>query len=228
MYTADANITAMDSWCNRDCAVALAKIGGKQTVLVSLYLDINLDVRPGWLDGLMAMIEDKKFPVIMGVDSNAHSVMYGPDSNHRGNAFEDFILQYGMKVENSGRTPTFDTRRGNKEIKTFIDVTLTRDLTTDIHNWRVSTEYNASDHNNIHFEVVCHKPEPEVIRPWSKADWSALGKELGEADYRIPKDMSMKKLDKLVSRLYSLLEGCLLYTSPSPRDRQKSRMPSSA
>ena len=26
----------------------------------------------------------------------------------------------------------------------------------------------------------------------------------------------------------ALLEGCLLYTSPSPRDRQKSRMPSSA
>ena len=25
-----------------------------------------------------------------------------------------------------------------------------------------------------------------------------------------------------------LLNGCLLYTSPSPRDRQKSRMPSSA
>ena len=24
------------------------------------------------------------------------------------------------------------------------------------------------------------------------------------------------------------LQGCLLYTSPSPRDRQKSRMPSSA
>ena len=26
----------------------------------------------------------------------------------------------------------------------------------------------------------------------------------------------------------NLLSGCLLYTSPSPRDRQKSRMPSSA
>ena len=26
----------------------------------------------------------------------------------------------------------------------------------------------------------------------------------------------------------TVLEGCLLYTSPSPRDRQKSRMPSSA
>ena len=32
--------------------------------------------------------------------------------------------------------------------------------------------------------------------------------------------------DKLIEIL--LREGCLLYTSPSPRDRQKSRMPSSA
>ena len=28
--------------------------------------------------------------------------------------------------------------------------------------------------------------------------------------------------------IYILLKDCLLYTSPSPRDRQKSRMPSSA
>ena len=27
---------------------------------------------------------------------------------------------------------------------------------------------------------------------------------------------------------FTVLKGCLLYTSPSPRDRQKSRMPSSA
>ena len=32
----------------------------------------------------------------------------------------------------------------------------------------------------------------------------------------------------LVAGGHVLLEGCLLYTSPSPRDRQKSRMPSSA
>ena len=29
-------------------------------------------------------------------------------------------------------------------------------------------------------------------------------------------------------RLIDIIEPCLLYTSPSPRDRQKSRMPSSA
>ena len=33
-----------------------------------------------------------------------------------------------------------------------------------------------------------------------------------------------KNLEEVVEQL----EGCLLYTSPSPRDRQKSRMPSSA
>ena len=32
----------------------------------------------------------------------------------------------------------------------------------------------------------------------------------------------------LVNRTTRLVELCLLYTSPSPRDRQKSRMPSSA
>ena len=32
----------------------------------------------------------------------------------------------------------------------------------------------------------------------------------------------------LVRSLDELQETCLLYTSPSPRDRQKSRMPSSA
>ena len=39
--------------------------------------------------------------------------------------------------------------------------------------------------------------------------------------YRIPNQ------ERLADRL-AALSGCLLYTSPSPRDRQKSRMPSSA
>ena len=32
----------------------------------------------------------------------------------------------------------------------------------------------------------------------------------------------------ILPSLIALLSACLLYTSPSPRDRQKSRMPSSA
>ena len=35
-------------------------------------------------------------------------------------------------------------------------------------------------------------------------------------------------IDGITYKLRLLPSGCLLYTSPSPRDRQKSRMPSSA
>ena len=35
-------------------------------------------------------------------------------------------------------------------------------------------------------------------------------------------------LKDIVQSLFTVLTSCLLYTSPSPRDRQKSRMPSSA
>ena len=43
----------------------------------------------------------------------------------------------------------------------------------------------------------------------------------------IPKEVA--NMEAHYARLWkSLCEACLLYTSPSPRDRQKSRMPSSA
>ena len=38
----------------------------------------------------------------------------------------------------------------------------------------------------------------------------------------------LKKASRLHAAQAKKIEGCLLYTSPSPRDRQKSRMPSSA
>ena len=213
----DVNLTAMDSWCNRDCAVALTRVGGVQTVIVSLYLDINLEVQPRWLDQLMEMIEAKRFPVIMGIDTNAHSTLYGPSNNARGNAFEDFVMQYGLRIENEGTVPTFQTMRGNKQIETHIDVTISRGLSTRIIDWRVCTEYNASDHNTILFGVESGKPEPEIVRPWAKADWNKFSAVLKTAEYRIPKAMSMKKLDRLVDRMYSILDEALDLACPQTK-----------
>ena len=205
----DVGLTAMDNWCNRDCAVALTRIGGRQTIIVSLYLDVKLDVQPAWLDRLMEMIETKNYPAIIGVDSNAHSTLYGPDTNTRGASFEDFILSYGLNVENRGNAPTFEVRRGNNMVETHIDVSLTRGLTAQVQNWRVDREYNASDHNTIRFEVATTKPEPQLVRPWGKADWRKFSSLLSKADYGVPRDMSMKKLDKLVEKVYKLLKEAL-------------------
>ena len=205
----DVKITAMENWCSRDCAVGLVKIGGKQTVLVSLYLDINLRVQQPWVDELMRMVDAKGYPIIIGVDTNAHSSLYGPHTNKRGEALEDFIIQYGLSVENVGTIPTFETQRGAKKIETHIDATLTRGVPAGVRNWEVNREYNASDHNTISFQVTSECNEPELVRPWGKADWDTFEAKLALADYRVPDSMSMKKLDKLVDRLYKILEEAL-------------------
>ena len=152
------------------------------------------------------MISNKNFPLIMGVDSNAHSLLYGPDTNARGTALEDFILQYGLKVENLGTAPTYEIQRGSKRVQTHIDVTLSRGLPICLENWRVNRNYNASDHDSIFFEISSSKQDPELVRPWSKADWTTFKRGLAGADYANPVDMSMKKLDKLVLKVYNILE----------------------
>ena len=56
-----------------------------------------------------------------------------------------------------------------------------------------------------------------------------LSGEVGEFNEIIKKIMFQEKAFDVVAHEHMRRElGCLLYTSPSPRDRQKSRMPSSA
>ena len=52
--------------------------------------------------------------------------------------------------------------------------------------------------------------------------YNALGEEIVELEQKLD------ELTKKKTTLASQISYCLLYTSPSPRDRQRSRMPSSA
>ena len=198
-------ITAMEAWCTRDCAVGTVKLHGKQTILISLYLDIKQPVISRELVDLMAMIDRKHCAVIICADSNAHSTLYGPDSNQRGEALEDFIIQNGLAVENVGNQPTFEAQRRNGIASSCIDVTLSRDLHFNLLNWRVDRSYNASDHNTIFFDTEETHIEKKMIRPWSKADWPCFNQYLAKADYRVPSNLSMKKLDRLVMRIYDII-----------------------
>ena len=62
------------------------------------------------------------------------------------------------------------------------------------------------------FMIIVNTPGTwsHVYAPLLHADWNGLT----PTDYIFPN--------------FLFIVGCLLYTSPSPRDRQKSRMPSSA
>ena len=54
---------------------------------------------------------------------------------------------------------------------------------------------------------------------WLEAELNETYDEMFEAEFSEP---------MLPDEFWTIYKGCLLYTSPSPRDRQKSRMPSSA
>ena len=221
--TRDIQLTALEQWCHRDCAAALAKVDGHHILLISAYLDINFPVRTAWLDNILNMAHTKSYPVLMAMDSNAHSSLFGPSNNARGDDLEDLILRHNLLVENVGDVPTFETRRGNNMIQTFVDVTLSRDLPSPILRWHVDRSYNASDHNNIIFQYKSTTPPKEKIRPWSKANWPLFTETLARAKYDLPQIMSMKKLDKTVQRAYDLIKLALDKACPLIAVAQKTK-----
>ena len=73
------------------------------------------------------------------------------------------------------------------------------------------------------------------VADMSLADWGR--KEIAIAETEMPGLMALRdeygddkplKGARITGCLHMTIQTCLLYTSPSPRDRQKSRMPSSA
>ena len=68
------------------------------------------------------------------------------------------------------------------------------------------------------------KPSPTIAVTSKAREMRAAGKDViglgaGEPDFDTPDNIKEAAIEAI---------SCLLYTSPSPRDRQKSRMPSSA
>ena len=70
-------------------------------------------------------------------------------------------------------------------------------------------------------EVIELHGDQSVIQVYEETS----GVRPGEPVVRTGQTLSVQLGPGLLTKIY---DGCLLYTSPSPRDRQKSRMPSSA
>lgn len=207
---------ALEHLGNRDCSVALLQQNGLKFLVASIYLDINLDVVPTWLDEVMEYADQHNFPVVLCFDSNAHSQFYSDRQNRRGDVFEEFIVLHGLTIANHGTTPTFQTFRANSQI----DVTLARGLS--VSNWRVSTVYNASDHHSLRFSLLADMDPPRDIRPWHSADWKLFHDTL-DLKYNFPGTVSKGKLDRLVAYMYRCLELALDRACPSVTVQPKLR-----
>ena len=104
----DLRLTKLDSLCTRDCAAGMAHLKGRRTLVVSAYFDIKKPTVQPWLEKVVSFADSKKVPLLLCADTNAHSSLYGPDNNRRGDKLEDFLLQHGLEVHNTGGTPTFE------------------------------------------------------------------------------------------------------------------------
>ena len=68
-------------------------------------------------------------------------------------------------------------------------------------------------------------PPLEIINSHLLEGMKEVGELFGRGEMQLPFVLQSAEVMKTA---VAMLEPCLLYTSPSPRDRQKSRMPSSA
>ena len=194
---------------NPDCQVALLYLQTGTILVASIYLDINLSPVPDWLEAITEYAASKRYPLLITMDSNAHSTLYGPDDNDRGRRLEQFIIDNGLTVVNRGNTPTFQTLQA----ESFIDITLVKDV--EIHNWRVSLDYNASDHNSIYFEIsqVTMVPQKEV-RHWKLAKWDLFTSSLMRPGFSIPRIINKSKLDRMVEYLHGRIDEALDLACP--------------
>ena len=207
---------AMPHLSHADCQVAMIIVNHRQVLLASVYLDINFEVVNDWLLRLVQVAQDKNIGILIGMDSNAHSQLYGPDTNTRGVQLENFILGAGLLVENRGDTPTFQTLQA----ESYIDVTLSRSIL--IRDWRVCTQHNASDHHNILFSLSFVEEVPaREIRAWSTAKWGLFETDLKKEGYSIPDLITTDKLDKMVGYLYERIDRALDIACPVIRVKQK-------
>lgn len=91
-----------DSWLveslsTPNMVVIQTKIETQEVLIASSYLDINNDnVITKELEGLVEYPAAKQWGLIIGMDSNCHSVIYGLETNSRGEKLEEFMAGTGL------------------------------------------------------------------------------------------------------------------------------------
>ena len=145
---------------HRDCTAVTTVINRRTTIIASVYLDYHQEVIQPWLEAIMDYRKAKGYALLLAIDSNSHSQLYGNVTNSRGKAIEDFIANHRLELHNNGLTPTFHTLHG----QSIIDITLSKLLSVSVKNWWVDTSYNASDHNTISYELRTELNDKTPIR----------------------------------------------------------------
>ena len=202
---------------NRDITVIVIKLNKRETMIVSGYLDFEKQVIQDWLKNVMSFANNRGYAILMGLDSKCHSELYGLETNKRGEILEDFIGEHKLKVENQGKTPTYQSSRG----RSIIDITLTAKLAVTVKNWRVDTSINFSDHNTIKYEIEADIVPAEPSRNWTRINWADFRHTLDKTQIRIQDNMTPHRLDKCLGQWYTQINNALDKCCPKKRMKPK-------
>lgn len=170
-------ITELTQFQHRDRIAAVVRVGDRKILIASVYCDIlhNInDTLQTLLQPLLTFATCKGMELLLACDTNAHSELFGPDNNARGDILEEALSRWGLKVENCSETPTFRANRGTVWAESHIDVTLTKGLVTPVLDWCVDDSYNGSDHSTITFSLettpLSSPPKPS----WKRMKWDVF------------------------------------------------------
>ena len=204
----------LEQLSGRDCSVVLLETQRGKLLLGSLYLDSDKPVVQPWLRTLMQYADSKQYPLLLSLDANAHTELYGTETNQRGEDFEEFIAQHNLLLENKGTTPTYHAFRKGKNVDTHIDFTLSKNM-VPLQDWRVlDMEYNGSDHHTITWSVPVSPPAIPLVRPWLKAKWDVFTSHIAQYTFDLPSNFTAYKTDRLLDRWYSVIYEALDLACP--------------
>jgi ribonuclease HI len=208
--TAKINVWTVDEFMDRDICTIACEIEGRLTYLASAYLDINFPVRNPRMEALVNRCEALAIPLILGMDSNSHSPLWGcREANARGEELENMITEKNLIVANTGDTSTFVTSRS----ESIIDVTLMNleaALHLNLRDWKVDDGVSFSDHRYITFSLGKYVPQKRVYRNLAKANWDLFREKLGIlncADIRIDGGNLDECAEQLEKRIGDALEA---------------------
>ena len=95
-------------------------------------------------------------------------------------------------------------------------------------NWVISELQKIDSSLSFEFKTITTKGDIDTRPLFAMEQKGIFEKEIDRAVFEKEVDFAVHSLKDVPSQLDENLIICLLYTSPSPRDRSVSRMPSSA
>ena len=223
IFKGNGHVWLVPEFSSNDICTAVLKTDSSEVYFASVYCDINMAIKNELLINLTDFCNKNSKELILGMDSNAHSVLTGSElNNRRGDELEEFIMEQNLLVLNEGSTPTFEAGVG----KSCIDVTLANVKAFDrVNKWRVDKELSMSDHRYIQFTYGTESSPSKMFRNVKRANWLLFQRNLWNVQDPNNELTSPEDLDSEASAVSLAITEAFYEACPAKRGLKRRIVP---